>query len=100
MTTTEVTTTTNPTKKEQRVCSECDKNFTRIHYWNKNQLRYEQWYNDHRGGWFCYSCYMKKYWEKRKQQEGQINQVSRFLDKKLKMIIYSRNYFENILRNC
>jgi hypothetical protein len=63
------TITTTTVKKEQRVCSECGNDWTRIHHWNKNQLHYEQWYNNHQGGFFCYSCYMKKYWEKRKRLE-------------------------------
>jgi hypothetical protein len=70
VTTTTTTNATNTAKKRgKRSCSECGKNTTRIHHWNKNQLRYEQWYRKGEGKYICYSCYMKNYWKKRGEEE-------------------------------
>jgi hypothetical protein len=67
-------TTTKKGKKVKRICSECNKSHTRIHKWSPTRAdgkvpEYEHWYRDGAGGFLCFSCYMKDYWKKRKEQE-------------------------------
>jgi hypothetical protein len=61
-------------RKIKRICSTCGSTKTRLHHWGPRRLdgvipEYEQWYDDHNGGWLCYGCYMKGFWLKRRHSE-------------------------------
>jgi hypothetical protein len=64
-------------KEGKRICSTCGSTKTRLHHWGPRRksdgdvAAYPQWYNDHEGGWLCYSCYMKDYWKKRRRKQEQ-----------------------------
>jgi hypothetical protein len=57
-------TTPQATSKDNRACSRCSSNKTRLYTWGRTVSPdgYPQWYRDGQGGWLCYYCYMHRHY--------------------------------------